>query len=212
MDAKTIRYEPGPFVIAVGGIIALELFAGGAFAGDAIRATGLTRLMQAAFLLGLMFLFGNQAGIAGVSLAGIKRGVRRGLLWSAGFGCAAAVAGIVMAAAGINPIDMIGIRLPAEKSRLVMFFIVAAFIGPVAEELFFRGVVYGFLRRAGVAAAILGSSAVFIMAHSTGGIAVTHLVGALVFAVAYEYEKNITVPVTIHVLGNLALFSTAFLG
>jgi membrane protease YdiL (CAAX protease family) len=58
----------------------------------------------------------------------------------------------------------------------------------------------------------LGSSIIFLLAHfSNGGIAVTQAVGGLVFAFAYEMEKNIIVPVVIHVLGNLALFATGLL-
>jgi membrane protease YdiL (CAAX protease family) len=32
-------------------------------------------------------------------------------------------------------------------------------------------------------------------------------VGGIVFAIAYEKEKNLMVPITIHCLGNLAIFS-----
>jgi membrane protease YdiL (CAAX protease family) len=35
-------------------------------------------------------------------------------------------------------------------------------------------------------------------------------VGGLVFAVAYEIEKSLLVPITIHVLGNFAIFSLPY--
>ena len=38
----------------------------------------------------------------------------------------------------------------------------------------------------------------------------TQIVGGIVFAIAYEKEKNLMVPVTIHCLGNLAIFSLTF--
>jgi uncharacterized protein len=39
---------------------------------------------------------------------------------------------------------------------------------------------------------------------------VTQIIGGLLFAVAYEVEGNLLVPITIHALGNLAIF-TAYL-
>jgi membrane protease YdiL (CAAX protease family) len=35
-------------------------------------------------------------------------------------------------------------------------------------------------------------------------------VGGIVFAIAYEKEKSLMVPVTIHCLGNMAIFSLTF--
>ncbi len=211
MDTKTIKYEPRPFAITLAVVIGLELFPMALPVMDPLYTTGIIRALQAVFIVWSAFWFADKACIAGLFPAGMKKGVIRGLIWSAIFGLAAAIIAAVLALAGLDPVGMIGIGLPSEKKLLVVFFLVAALLGPVAEELFFRGVVYGFLRRFGVATALLGSSAVFVLAHSPAGIAFTHLIGALVFAAAYEYEKNIMVPVTIHVMGNLALFSTVLL-
>ncbi|MBW2341949.1 MAG: CPBP family intramembrane metalloprotease [Deltaproteobacteria bacterium] len=38
------------------------------------------------------------------------------------------------------------------------------------------------------------------------GIPLPQVVGGIVFAVAYEIEGSLMVPITIHVLGNLAIF------
>ena len=32
------------------------------------------------------------------------------------------------------------------------------------------------------------------------------MIGGILFAVAYEMEKNLLAPITIHILGNLAIF------
>ncbi len=210
MDPKTIRYEPRPLAITLMGVAALELLAMAVPFTASLWLTGSTRMLQVFFIVGVASGYPESARIAGLSRSGMKRGIKRGLLWSCGFGTLAAIAGIGMALAGLDPLTMIGVRLPPDKAMLVVFLLIAALIGPFAEELLFRGVVYGFLRRFGAAAAILGSSAFFVLAHSYDGIALTHFIGGLVFAAAYEYEKNIMVPLTIHVLGNLALFSTAF--
>jgi membrane protease YdiL (CAAX protease family) len=87
-------------------------------------------------------------------------------------------------------------------------------IGPIAEEIFFRGILYGFFRRWGIPAAVILSTFLFVLSHShTSGpaIPVTQLIGGILFAVAYEIEKNLLVPITIHSLGNLAIFTLALL-
>jgi len=37
------------------------------------------------------------------------------------------------------------------------------------------------------------------------------IVGGILFAAAYEKEKNLMVPITIHVLGNMAIFSISLI-
>ena len=65
-----------------------------------------------------------------------------------------------------------------------------------------------FFRRWGVAAALVASTLAFVLAHPLGHrFPLTQVVGGVVFAVAYEVEGDLIVPITIHVLGNLALFT-----
>ena len=208
MDTTTIRYDGFPLAITLIGILALELFAMGIPIANLLIITGSVRVLQAFFILYMISHFAGKVHIPGLNRSTWIKGIARGLGWSAVFGLFALSAGALMFVAGINPFDMITIRLPADNVQLVLFFLVAGCIGPFAEELFFRGVVYGFLRKYGIFAAITGSTVLFVLAHSVGGIALTHLIGGLVFAAAYEHEKNILVPITIHVMGNLALFST----
>jgi membrane protease YdiL (CAAX protease family) len=49
--------------------------------------------------------------------------------------------------------------------------------------------------------------------YPTSGTAIpiTQLIGGILFAVAYEIEKNLLVPITIHFMGNLAIFTLSFL-
>jgi hypothetical protein len=83
---------------------------------------------------------------------------------------------------------------------------------PVAEEVFFRGIVYGFLRKWGVLLALVGTTAVFVAAHTLrAGIPLPQIVGGMVFAIAYEMEGSLLVPIVIHVLGNAAIFSLCLL-
>ena len=92
-----------------------------------------------------------------------------------------------------------------------MLFLVGGFIGPVAEEMLFRGLVYNYLRRWGFWAALALSTLVFTVPHAgASGVPMPQIVGGLVFATAYEIEKNLLAPITIHVLGNLALFGLPY--
>lgn len=97
---------------------------------------------------------------------------------------------------------------------LVMVPVALLFIGP-GEELVFRGVVQGLLRRAyGTAPAILLASVLFGIAHyaALAGsgkltyIVVTILLG-LILGVVYERTENILVPSVVHGVYNAILFA-----
>lgn len=199
-------------------VIVIEVFFVAAgphlFAGSMIN-TGASRICQ---ILAIVLVFlsanGNLAAI-GIRLPAVKRGIKRGLLWSAGFGLAAALLGVLFYSAGKDPVALIGGRLPTSASRVVLLFIVGGLIGPIAEEMFFRGVVYGFFRRWGVLAALLISTGLFVLVHllvrPMQGFAIVQTIGGVVFALSYELEKNLLVPITIHCLGNMALFALSML-
>jgi len=108
----------------------------------------------------------------------------------------------------IARVDRILSHLPKKANEIALFFIVGGIVGPITEELFFRGILYGFFRKWGILIALVISTTVFVFAHPFfPKIPVTQLVGGIVFALAYEIEKNLTVPIVIHVLGNMAIFT-----
>lgn len=118
---------------------------------------------------------------------------------------------MILMAMGINALDFLQGTRPSSWPQMVLFLIVGGILAPITEEIFFRGIVYGFLRRWGAAIAVVSSTLIFVIAHPTGSsIPVTQLVGGIVFAAAYEIEQNLVVPITIHCLGNLAIFSLTF--
>lgn len=50
------------------------------------------------------------------------------------------------------------------------------------------------------------------LAHPAGfGFPMPQITGGILFAMAYEKEENLIVPITIHILGNIAIFSLALL-
>ena len=87
-----------------------------------------------------------------------------------------------------------------------LFFIVGGVVAPVAEEIVFRGIIFGYLRRWGLPAAVLVSTALFAALHLPA-IPVTQVVGGMVFAIAYHLSGSLMTPILIHTLGNLAIFS-----
>ena len=170
---------------------------------------GVARVVE--ILLLLLIVSSRGKGISSIGLGRDRTvaGLKRGLIWSAAFGLCALLGFVVLYAAHIeNPLRLIKTDLPPGVHGIVLLFLVGGVVSPIAEEVFFRGIVYGFLRRWGVLVALFGSTVIFVLAHPMiSGIRLTQIVGGLVFAVAYEVEGNLMVPITIHVLGNMAIFS-----
>ena len=204
-------------VISILGIAAIELAARLLLSHNLLApmtGVGLARLAEIVFLLILIKIREKRLSIIGLSSSRIYRGLKNGLIWSISFGVAAGVVLLISHLAGIRVTALFRMQLPSESNRMIVFLLVGALIGPVAEEIFFRGILYGFFRRWGIAAAVLLSTLLFILPHShSSGLAlpITQLIGGILFAVAYEIEKNLLVPITIHSLGNLAIFILSLL-
>ena len=199
-------------------VLVIELIAamvGTRLFSDSLFITGATRLCQILAIVLVFFSADGSLSAIGIRLASIERGVKRGVLWSFCFGLAAALAAVLLYATGTNPLSLIGGHSPAGLSHIVILFAVGGLIGPVAEEMFFRGVLYGFFRRWGLLPALLISTALFVLVHllvrPLQGFMIIQAIGGVLFAVSYELEKNLMVPITIHCLGNMALFSIPML-
>jgi membrane protease YdiL (CAAX protease family) len=172
-----------------------------------IVITGAARLIQTFLILMIVVTWGKGTGSLGLSRETLVSGLTKGLLWSVAFGMAAAVGFGLLYLAGTNPLELIHTRLPEEKSGIILFFLIGGAVAPVAEEVLFRGVIYGFFRRWGVIIALVMSTVIFVLAHAIfSRIPITQTVGGILFALAYEIEGNLMVPITIHILGNLAIF------
>jgi membrane protease YdiL (CAAX protease family) len=179
-----------------------------------LTGVGLARLAEIIFLLAFIKFRENRLSIIGLSSPQIYRGLSRGVIWAISFGVAAGVVLLISYLAGIQVSALFRMQLPSENNRLISFLLVGVLVGPVAEEIFFRGILYGFFRKWGIPAAVLLSTLLFVLPHSHSpglAIPVTQLIGGILFAVAYEIEKNLLVPITIHSLGNLAIFTLGLL-
>jgi membrane protease YdiL (CAAX protease family) len=174
---------------------------------------GVERFTVCAVLLMLVAASDYGLAIFDASRAGVVGGIKKGLVWSACCGVAAALVFALLYAMRISPLTLIRTSLPAGRLGLVVFFLVGGLIAPVAEEVFFRGIVYGFLRKWGAMLAIIGSTVVFAGAHAfLTPVPLIQIMGGILFAIAYEVEGNLLVPVVIHILGNTTIFSLSLMG
>lgn len=173
-----------------------------------ITITCITRIIQAVLVLLVVRSTGGSFYVIGFDIKKWHIGIKRGLIWSFLFGLATLFFFIALWLLDIDPFALIRVHIPSSTIEALIFFIAGGFAGPVAEELFFRGIIYGFLRRWGFILALLISTVFFVFAHIyITGFPLIQIAGGLLFTIAYEIEKDILVPITIHVLGNLAIFS-----
>ena len=210
MEANKITLKT--LAISIAAVFAMETVFRLAISGQAgspLPALGIIRTMETLCLLFIAHRFEKNPNAIGLSHSRMLPGLARGLIWSVCFGIAAGALFLVLLAAGINPLKFVSTPLPSAPGQIFLYFLVGGVIAPVSEEIFFRGIIFGFFRRWGVYAAILISTVLFVLPHGRH-LPLTQIVGGIVFAIAYEKEKNLMAPVTIHCLGNLAIFSLTF--
>ena len=213
MEAKKIDIKI--FFLSLATLVLIEIAATLSISGIKISpmvVTGVVRLIETVLIIIIVLVWGQGLSSIGLAPSRMAKGLIRGLFWSVGFGIFTFFAFIALFLVDINPLTLIHTRLPVKSMEIVLFFLVAGVIGPVAEEILFRGIIYGFFRRWGVLTALIMSSVIFVLAHSTlSGIPVPQIVGGIVFAIAYEKEGSLIVPITIHILGNMAIFTLSLI-
>lgn len=196
------------------GVVAVEILARWVIARNLaplLLGIGTARLLDITLILTILRTCRVSWPQVGLGRDTWSTGLRRGLWWSAGFGAAAALA---FFGANLIGFDLLRLLRPPSSVRgnAALFYLVGAFIAPLAEEIYFRGLLFGCLRRWGFGSALVVSTAVFAALHAgAAAIPFTQVIGGVVFAAAYEREKSLLAPLTIHVLGNLAIFSLAYI-
>ena len=210
MDTKTIQLKTISATLAW--IVLVEVCAGIVARTTHYAPIGVIGLARTLQIMGMICIVIRQEGglfAVGAARATWAAGVRQGLLWSAGFALSAGAAAVFFLLLGYNPLQWIKAPLPQEPPMLMVFLIVGGLIAPIAEELCFRGILYTYFRKWGVLCALLVSTGIFVALHSVHGFPIAQIIGGLVFALAYEISGNLLVPVSIHVLGNLAIFAVS---
>lgn len=213
MEAKKVELKI--LIISLAAIIPIELVMKAVITKNQylpIVILGAARLFETSLMIMIFFVWGK--GISSVGLAPSKmiHGLKKGLIWSACFGIITSLVFAVLYAVGQNPLTLIKTRLPSNHSEIILFFLIGGFIAPIAEEIFFRGILYGFFRRWGVLVALILSTLLFVLVHPIGSrIPLPQVVGGIVFAVSYEMNRSLLTPITIHILGNTAIFTLSML-
>ncbi len=209
----TTRIRLTIFLIGVVAVGLVETLARLAAVSDPTAALGVLCGVRGieigVILLAVRWHEGSWAPV-GLTPALIPAGLTQGLFWSAGFGAVAAMGLAAGFAAGVDPLKWVMMPLPDGRAGLLAFYLAGGIIGPAAEELFFRGVVFGFFRRWGFWPAMMISTAFFAGAHFPDA-GLVQWVGGGVFAVVYEKSRSLMAPLTVHILGNLALFTLSAL-
>ncbi len=98
---------------------------------------------------------------------------------------------------------------------LLLLLLLVAGIAPLSEELFFRGMIYPLLRqRLGVAAAIVGSAAIFAVCHLIPPLFPALFVVGLLLALLREWSASLYPCILYHALQNgvVLLAISALLG
>jgi len=213
MEPGTVPLKTvGLATAGVAGIEALARWGIGQWGLAPLGGTGLARLLDIAWLALVVSECPHGWAQMGLCRKNWRPGLHRGFIWSAGFGLLAALGWAGLHLAGMDPVRFIQPGPVDRQATPALLFLVGGLIGPVAEEIYFRGLIYGGLRRWGFWPALILSTLMFSLLHAGApGVPITQIVGGLVFAVAYEIEKNLLVPITIHVLGNLAIFSLPYI-
>jgi len=209
MAAKPVSVRPATVAVSLGWVLVIELLTQWGLPYVALPSLvilGIGRALQTAGMLWAVIRWEGGLDAIGWSSRNWPKGLLQGALWSLGFALAAGLGMLLIHLSGRDPLTLLRSPLGARPADRMLFFLVGGLIAPVAEEICFRGVLYTFFRRWGIAAALAASTAIFVVLHSTHGLPVTQIVGGVVFALAYETSRNLMVPMTIHVLGNLAIF------
>ena len=212
MEPESITIKS--LLIAFAAVIGVELVARILIAqGDVhpMIGVGLARVVQIILLLLIVITLEKSITSIGIVSSQLTSGVRKGIIWSLGFGLATGVVFLIVWALGFQVSAFFKAPVPLTPGDIFLFIAVGAVIAPVAEEIFFRGILYGFFRQWSLTMAIVISTALFVLSHASGSsLPITQVIGGLLFAVAYEIEKNLVVPIIIHSLGNLAIFCLSY--
>ena len=101
----------------------------------------------------------------------------------------------------------------SDRSGLMILAFLAIFVGPLAEEVFFRGMIYNALRqRTGLLVAAILQATAFDLFHPFEGFyrVIIAVVGFLL-AMIYEWRKTLLTPILVHALSNVVSFMMIFL-
>lgn len=150
-----------------------------------------------------------------------RRDVRLALLAVALMAAVLVAYEAIAAAAGVDA--LIGLAgwpgaepVSVDVANIVVFALLAVIAAPLIEEAFFRGFLFGGMRRAGggrwaLPAALLASAALFAAAHVVVARMIPLAIHAVVLAALYMRTRNLTAPTLAHGLWNAGAVTVPWL-
>ncbi len=127
-----------------------------------------------------------------------------------GFGVAAAFGALVLGIDLVSRIFMAKGLLSLLLSRQpldqwISFLFIGCLVGPFVEELFFRGLLYAWMRESlAPVYCIALTSLLFASMH--GHISMIQLTGGILFALIYEWRRNVWAPFIVHACANIGIW------
>jgi len=175
--------------------------------------TGIIRVFEIIIIIIYILKKEGHCRSVGCGISQLKTGLKYGLVWSFLFGIIVfSIFYIYILFFKINLFNMIRMPIPDSLMNQIGNFFIGCMIGPFAEEIVFRGVIYGFFRKWGIIIACCLSTLIFVFLHLNAPvIPLTQIVGGILFAVSYEHTKILYTPVTIHILGNSCMLFLSYL-
>ncbi len=176
--------------------------------------TVLMDLVAAAYAFLLLKRASRQAEPAEPGAA-IRLGIASYLIFLPFFFLMTSVAYSILQALGMNPEPQSAVMMFLSETRppVVWWLTALATIGgPVAEELFFRGMLYGYLRtRFGIGLGLVLSAVLFAALHANLMAFLPVLGLGLLFGWVYEKTGTLAAPIAVHMLHNAGMLAVASL-
>jgi membrane protease YdiL (CAAX protease family) len=165
---------------------------------DGLTYTLMARLVELAVIL----VFSYRS--CGLITASLSKELAIGLGVVAAFGVS--VLAIDLVSRIFMEKGLLSLLLPRQPlDQWVSLFFIGCLIGPFVEELFFRGLLYAWMRESlAPVYCIILTSLLFACLH--GNISVIQLTGGILFASIYEWRRNIWAPFVVHALANIGLW------
>ncbi|NJN67699.1 MAG: CPBP family intramembrane metalloprotease [Chloroflexaceae bacterium] len=172
------------------------------------------------------FMYGAIAALYGVMLLGIYLFAARRSGWAAlglrsppwwmlagtfvilpavllGFVGIVAIIGAVLGQPFENPqVELMSGGQAFDTPSLVWILVLIAVLAPIAEEFFFRGMIYPLLRRWGSGVAILGSATIFAVVHFIPIIFPLLFFVGIILGLLREKSGSITPGLVLHIMQN----------
>ena len=196
---------PLKFVLfMVVGIVVGEAFAGPLLAGGTLQTQLLLLRLVELAVVGLLIFRFNLAGDLGLHRPDIN-GLRL-LALLAGFSLVCFMVLLLVSTLFDYPL-LSYLAAPAWVSGFTGIFLMVL-LAPIVEELLFRGLIYRLIRQTfGVLISVVLSAGCFALMH--GQPEFPQLFGGVVFALAYEWSRNLWVAIGLHAAGNAAVLILA---